>query len=228
MQAIVMNEFGGPEVLVSGKVPDPQVQDGWSVVRVAASALNWHDTLTRQGLYGSPLPAVIGADGAGTVVGTGEEVVILPSLFWGPRETAASADFEILGDHRDGTYAELVAVPDECVFPRPTGIGLHEAAALPLVGVTAFRALFTRGRLTAGESLLVLGASGGVAAMAVSLASAVGASATVTSTSSTKIDRARELGALAGIDHSASDWVAQARALIPGGWTTPSRGVCRG
>lgn len=217
MQAIVMRDYGGPEVLVPDAVPDPRPREGWTTVRLGASALNWHDTLARRGVYDSPLPAVIGADGAGTVVGTGEDVVILPSLFWGARESAPVSGFEILGDHRGGTYAEFVSVPDECVFPRPPGLGLHEAAAFGLVGVTAYRALFTRGRLTAGESLLVLGASGGVATMAISLAAAVGATVMVTSTSEAKIDRARDLGATAGVDHSAPDWVEQARRLTPGG-----------
>ncbi len=217
MQAIVMGDYGGPEVLIPGTAPDPRRRDGWTTVRLGASALNWHDTLARRGVYHSPLPAVLGADGAGTVVESGEDVVILPSLFWGARESAPAAGFEILGDHRSGTYAEFVSVPDECLFPRPAGLGLHEAAAFGLVGVTAYRALFTRGRLAAGESLLVLGASGGVASMAVSLAAAVGATVTVTSASEAKIDRARELGARAGVDHSATDWVEQARKLTPGG-----------
>jgi zinc-binding alcohol dehydrogenase/oxidoreductase len=217
MQAVVMQAYGGPEVLALGEVPDPVPRKGWTVVKLGASALNWHDTLTRQGVYVSPLPAVIGADGAGTVVGSGDDVVILPSLFWGKRESAPAAGFEILGDHLSGTYAEYVAVPDECVFRRPEGLGLYEAAAFSLVGVTAYRALFTRGRLAAGESLLILGASGGVATTALSLATAIGAQVVVTSASVAKIDRARELGAMAGVDHSAQDWVEQARELTPDG-----------
>jgi len=217
MQAVVMQAYGGPEVLAPGEVLDPVPRKGWTVVKLGASALNWHDTLTRQGVYASPLPAVIGADGAGTVVGSGEDVVILPSLFWGGRESAPAAGFEILGDHLSGTYAEYVAVPDECVFRRPEGLGLYEAAAFSLVGVTAYRALFTRGRLAAGESLLILGASGGVATTALSLATAMGAKVVVTSASVAKIDRARELGAMAGVDHSAPDWVEQARELTPDG-----------
>lgn len=217
MQAIVMKEFGGPEVLAPGAAPDPKPRAGWTTVRLQASALNWHDTLVRQGLYGSPLPHVPGADGAGTVVGTGEQVVVLPSMHWGPREEAPLRGWEILGDYRDGTYAELVSVPDECVLPRPAGLGLLESAALPLVGVTTYRALFTRGRLSAGESLLVLGASGGVATMAVILAAAVGAKVTVTSGASDKIDRARALGALAGVDHSDQGWVDEARRSTNGG-----------
>lgn len=217
MQASVMREYGGPEVLVPDVVPDPAPREGWSVVRLEAAALNWHDTLTRRGVYDSSLPAVIGADGTGVVASTGERVMILPSLFWGEREQAPGVDFEILGDHRSGTYAELVSVPDRNLFPRPEGWSAAEAAAFPLVGATAYRALFTRGRLRAGESLLVLGAGGGVATMAVSLAAAAGASVTVTSRSPEKISRAMELGASAGVDHGAPGWVEEARRRAPGG-----------
>jgi NADPH:quinone reductase-like Zn-dependent oxidoreductase len=144
-------------------------------------------------------------------------VVVLPSLWWGPDEAAPGADWEILGDRRSGTYAELVAVPDECVFPKPAGLTWAEAAALPLVGVTTYRALFSRARLHAGESLLVLGAGGGVATMAVSLASAIGADVWVTSSSEDKIDRARELGARGGVLYHEEGWPEAARRLTPAG-----------
>jgi zinc-binding alcohol dehydrogenase/oxidoreductase len=213
MDAVVMREFGGPSVLGLESVPDPVDRPGWVTVRLQASALNWHDVLVRRGQYGSPLPHVPGADGAGVRLDTGEDVVVLPSLFWGDRQAAPARNWEILGDHRWGTYAELVSVPAECVLPRPKGLGLVEAAALPLVGLTTYRALFSRGRLQRGESLLVLGASGGVATMAVSLASAAGADVVVTSSSRAKIDAARELGAADGVDHTRDDWVEQARAM---------------
>lgn len=217
MRAVVMDAFGGPDVLVAGEAPDPVERPGWVTVRLQASSLNWHDVLVRQGTYGSPLPHVIGSDGTGVRVDTGEAVIILPSLFWGDREAAPSEQWEILGDHRPGTYAELVSVPQECVFPRPAGLGLEEAAALSLAGVTTFRALFTRGRLSAGESLLVLGASGGVATMAVQLAVAAGASVVVTSTSERKIAAATGLGAASGVDHGTADWVEAARRASPDG-----------
>jgi NADPH:quinone reductase-like Zn-dependent oxidoreductase len=217
MQAVVLREFGGPSVLRFGSHPDPMAPPGWVVVRLAASALNWHDVLVRRGQYGSPLPHVPGADGAGTRVDTGEPVIVLPSLFWGERAAAPGPEFEILGDHRPGTYAELVAVPAECVLPRPSGLDLAQAASLSLTGVTTYRALFSRGRLSRDEWVLVLGASGGVATMAVSLAAAAGARVVVTSASPSKIDAARELGATAGVDHSAADWIDAARELTPGG-----------
>src|SRR5699024_8210575 len=113
MQAIQMTEYGGPEVLELREAAEPPARKGWTIVELRASALNWHDTLTRQGLYRSPLPHIPGADGAGVCRDTGEEVAILPSLFWGEHETAPSQDWEILGDHRSGTYSQLVSVPNE-------------------------------------------------------------------------------------------------------------------
>ena len=217
MQAVVLKEFGEADVLQGQWVPDPRPPAGWVTVRLRASALNWHDVLVRQGRYDSPLPHVLGADGAGTRADTGEEVVILPSLWWGDDESAPGADFEILGDHRWGTYAELVQVPATCLAPKPEGLSPEQAAALPLVGVTTYRGLFTRGRLRQGESLLVLGAGGGVATMAVSLASAIGAKVVVTSSSIDKIAQARVLGAAGGVLYADDDWPQHAKAHSPGG-----------
>lgn len=217
MRAIVMTEYGGPDVLRPAEHPDPRPEDGWAVVRLKAAALNWHDVLVRQGKYGSPLPHVPGADGAGVDVETGEEVLVLPSLWWGDARSAPGPAWEILGDHRPGTYAELVRVPRECVVPKPRGLSWAEAAALPLVGLTTYRALFTRGRLRSGESLLVLGAGGGVATMAVALAAATGAKVVVTSSSADKIERSIELGASGGVRYDKPDWPSAARALTPGG-----------
>jgi NADPH:quinone reductase-like Zn-dependent oxidoreductase len=215
--AVVLREFGGPSALVPAEAPDPRREAGWAVIALRAAALNWHDVLVRQGRYGSPLPHVPGADGAGVDVETGEEVLVVPSLWWGGDESAPGPDWEILGDHRPGTYAELVRVPRECVLPKPAGLSWAQAAALPLVGLTTYRALFTRGRLRTGESLLVLGAGGGVATMAVTLGAAVGCTVVVTSSSAAKIDRSRELGAVAGVRYDDDGWPQAARALSPGG-----------
>jgi NADPH:quinone reductase-like Zn-dependent oxidoreductase len=212
-----MQEYGEPPVLRVQAVPDPAPRPGWVTVRLAASALNWHDVLVRRGQYGSPLPHVPGADGTGVRADTGEQVIILPSLFWGDRQAAPAAGWEILGDHRWGTYAELVSVPAECVLPRPGGLDVRQAAALSLTGLTTYRALFARGRLAPGECVLVLGASGGVATMAVSLAVAAGARVFVTSASPAKIETAGELGAAGGADHGQQDWTAQAKAMTPRG-----------
>jgi len=191
VHAIVMREYGGPECLMPAEQPDPVTELGWAVVRLRAAALNWHDVLVRQGRYQSSLPHVPGADGAGTDAETGEDVLVVPSLWWGDDESAPGPSWEILGDHRPGTYAEMVRVPRECVVPKPAGLSWPEAAALPLVGLTTYRALFSRARLAPGESLLVLGAGGGVATMAVSLASAVECTVVVTSSSKDKVSRSQ-------------------------------------
>jgi NADPH:quinone reductase-like Zn-dependent oxidoreductase len=215
MHAVVMDEFGAAEVLRPGDFPNPAERQGWVTVALRASALNWHDVLVRQGRYRSPLPHIIGADGAGVRTDTGEQVVVLPSLNWGGSDEAPSRRWEILGDHTPGTYAELVSVPVDCLAAKPAGFSWAEAAALPLVGVTTYRALFVRGRLRAGESMLVVGAGGGIATMAISLAVAAGAAITVTSSSSDTIERAVSAGARGGVLHSETEWPEHARAMSP-------------
>src|SRR5258705_7401168 len=121
MHAVIMREFGAAEVLRPGEFSAPAERQGWVTVALRASALNWHDVLVRQGRYGSPLPHVIGADGAGVRRDTGEDVVIVPSLHWGQRDDAPGPEWEILGDRTPGTYAELVSVPQECLAPKPPG-----------------------------------------------------------------------------------------------------------
>ncbi len=217
MQAILLRETGGPEVLRLAEAPDPSPGPGEVVVELRACALNRRDTIVRKGAYPSPLPLIPGSDGAGVRRDTGEEVVILPSLRWGDREAAPGPGFEILGGPTDGTYAELVTVPVENVFPKPARLSWVEAAAFPLAGLTAYRALFARGGLRAGETVLVLGAGSGVSTFAVSLAAQAGARVLVTSSSAAKIERAKELGAEAGVDYTAGDWAAEVRALTDGG-----------
>jgi NADPH:quinone reductase-like Zn-dependent oxidoreductase len=216
MKAVVQEAFGGPDVLRLVDVPDPVPDDEHAVVRLRAAALNWHDVLVRRGRYGSPLPHVPGADGAGVDTETGAEVVVVPSLHWGEDDAAPGPQWEILGDHRFGTYAELVRVPRDCVAPKPEGVSWEQAAALPVVGLTTHRALFTRGRLRAGERLLVLGAGGGVATTAVGFGSAVGARVHVTSSSEDKLARARELGAVGGVRYDDPAWPEAARDLAGG------------
>lgn len=208
-----MRAFGGPEVLVPAEVPEPVAEPGWVTVQLKAAALNNHDALTREGRYGSPLPHIIGSDGAGIRADTGEEVLIMPSLWWGERSEAPGPRFEILGDHTAGTYAEQIRVPTECVAPKPAHLDWHEAAALPLVGLTAYRALFTRGVLAPGESVLLLGAGSGLVTMALLLARAAGAHVVVTSSADAKIARSMELGAAGGVRYTEQGWADRARTL---------------
>ena len=219
MQAAIIHEYGPPSVLGLGELPDPQAGPGEVVVELRAAALNRRDTYLRGGAnpaYRFPLPLVLGSDGAGIRRDTGEEVVILPSLGWGEREDAPADGFRILGGPDNGTYAELIKVPAENVYPKPKRLSWAQAAAFPLAGLTAYRALFSRARLEAGETVLVLGAGSGVTTFAVSLAHQAGAHVIVTSSSDEKLERARELGAEAGVNYTAGDWVEEVRALTDG------------
>jgi NADPH:quinone reductase-like Zn-dependent oxidoreductase len=185
-------------------------------VELRATALNWHDCLVRQGLYDVPVPRILGADGAGVRRDTGEDVVILPSLRWGDDERAPGPDWEILGDYTHGTYAELVAVPTENLFAKPRGWSFNEAAALPLAGLTAHRALFARGGLRPDETVLILGAGGGVATTAVGLAHIAGARVLVTTSTAAKLQHAKGLGADAGVLYTQPGWPEEIRAMSGG------------
>ena len=182
-------------------------------MELRTAALNRRDLSICRGTYPFPLPLVPGSDGAGVRRDTGEEVVIYPALHWGDREEAQGPEFQILGGPRDGTYAELVSVPEANVFPKPAQLSWEEAAALPLAGLTAYRALFARGALRAGETVLVLGAGSGVSTFAVQLAAQAGARVLVTSSSDEKIERSRALGAEGGVNYATADWVAGVKEL---------------
>jgi len=202
--------------LVYEEVPDPEPKPGEAVVELMAAGLNRRDLLVRSGIYPFPLPLIPGSDGAGVRRDTGEEVVIFCGLGWGEREDAPAAGFEVLGGPRDGTYAELISLPEENLFPKPAALSWEEAAAFPLAAVTAYRGLFTRGQLQAGETVLVLGAGSGVSTFVVQLAVQAGARVLVTSSSDDKIARAKELGAHGGVNYATTeDWPAAVADLGP-------------
>jgi NADPH:quinone reductase-like Zn-dependent oxidoreductase len=213
MQSIRVHEG---DVLVHETVPDPVPGPGEVLVELRAAALNRRDLLVKKGIYPFPLPVVPGSDGAGVRRDTGEEVVIFPGIGWGDREDAPATGFEILGGPRNGTYAELIALPEELLFPKPAAFSWEEAASFPLAAVTAYRALFSRGGLQAGETVLVLGAGSGVTTFVVQLAAQAGARVLVTSSSDAKIERAQELGAEDGVNYATTeDWPAAVQELGP-------------
>ena len=213
MQAIRVHAGGE---LRSETIPDPQPGSGEAVVELRAAGLNRRDLLVRTGTYPFPLPLVPGSDGAGVRRDTGEEIVVFPGLGWGDREDAPAEGFGILGGPRDGTYAELIALPVENLFPKPSALSWAEAAAFPLAAVTAYRGLFSRGGLSSGETVLILGAGSGVSTFAVSMAAQAGARVLVTSSSDEKIERARALGAEAGVNYARMpDWPAAVEELGP-------------
>jgi zinc-binding alcohol dehydrogenase/oxidoreductase len=210
VKAIRIHEDGGPEVLRYEDAPDPEPATGEVLVELRAASLNHLDIWIREGRPSVPKPRILGADGAGVIAGTDERVVINPGL-------ERDGHITVLGEHRDGTHAQLVAVPREAVHPIPDGLDFEEAAAFPLVFETAYRMLATKARLQAGEWVLIWGIGGGVGTAALAIAKALGARAVVTSSSDAKLARARELGADETVNHEGEDVPARVRELTGGG-----------
>jgi zinc-binding alcohol dehydrogenase/oxidoreductase len=226
MKAIVLHEAGGPEALRFETVADPTPGPGDVVVRLKAAALNRRDLWITKGQYaGLRFPIILGADGTGEVaqlgpgvtgLEEGDPVVIYPALDWGDDPHAQGPRFRILGLPDNGTFAELVKVPAVNVLPRPAHLSDEEAAAIPLAGLTAYRAVVTRGRVQPGETVLVLGIGGGVATLALLIAKQSGARVLVTSGSDAKLERARALGADGGFNYKTADWVPAVREAAGG------------
>src|SRR5436305_5357585 len=205
MRAVRIHEDGGPEVLVLEEAPDPVAGPGEVLVRLHASGLNHLDVWIRKGLPSVPKPRVLGADGAGIRVDTGERVVINPGI------EAGNGTIHVIGEHGDGTNAELIAVPETNVHPIPGNLSFEEAAAFPLVFETAYRMLVTRARLQEGEWVFAWGIGSGVSTAALAIAKALGARVIVTSSSDAKLARARELGADLALNHATEDVKARVK-----------------
>ena len=211
--------------LAVAEVPDPQPAAGEALVTLRAAALNHRDVWIKLGQYaGLKFPCLPGSDGAGVVVavGTGvdatwigREVIINPCFDWGTSEPAQSGKFSILGLPRDGTLAEKIAVPAGQLAAKPAHLSWEEAAALPLGGLTAYRAVSSRAHLKPTDRVLVTGIGGGVALFALQFAVAAGAETWVTSSSDAKIARAVALGAKGGLNYAQTGWAAAA-AKAPG------------
>lgn len=207
-------------------VPAPVPSFGEVLISLRAAALNHRDVWIRQGQYaGLKFPCIPGSDGAGVVVtkGTevdatwmGREVMINPSFEWGDNVHAQGERFTILGLPRDGTFAEQIAVPIEQVAEKPGHLSWEEAAGLPLAGLTAYRALFSRAHLRSGERVLISGIGGGVALFALQFAIAAGAEVWVTSSSQEKIARAQTLGAAGGFNYTEPGWSKKAAQMSGG------------
>jgi zinc-binding alcohol dehydrogenase/oxidoreductase len=210
MKAIRIHEDGGPEVLRYEDVDDPVPTDGQVLVELRAASMNHLDIWIRKGLPSVPKPRILGADGAGVIAGTDERVVINPGIIENGRT-------HIIGETRDGTHAELIAVPRDYVHPIPGDLSFEEAAAFPLVFETAYRMLVPRAHLQEGEWVLIWGIGGGVATAALAIAKALGAKAIVTSSSDAKLARASELGADAVVNHETDDVVALVKETTGGG-----------
>ncbi len=213
MRALIHQGQGlGGLRLVERAAPVPAA--GECLVRLRAVALNHRDIWVCKGRDPSAPPVVLGSDGAGEVVEVGrgvrrprvgDAVIVNPSLNWSRGDRAPPSSFEILGHPRDGTFAELMAIPAANLEPKPTHLDWGEAAALGLSGLTAWRVLVTQGAIVPGATVVIPGIGGGTALTAMQIAIAQGARVFVTSTQRHKRVRAEELGAAAAFD-STEDW----------------------
>jgi zinc-binding alcohol dehydrogenase/oxidoreductase len=219
VKAVRIHEDGGPEVLVLEEVPDPEPARGEVLVRLRASALNHLDVWVRKGLPSVPKPRILGADGAGVVEALGQDVEDFEpgqAVVLNPGIEAADGTIHVLGEHGDGTNAELIAVQATNVYPIPDGLSFEEAAAFPLVFVTAYRMLVTRAALREGEWVFLWGIGSGVSTAGLAIAKALGARTIVTSSSDEKLARARELGADWTVNHADGDVKAAVKEATGG------------
>jgi NADPH:quinone reductase-like Zn-dependent oxidoreductase len=182
-------------------------------VTVKAAALNKRDYWITQGKYpGLVYPIILGSDGAGII--EGREVLINPSTNWGENKNHFGPGFKIIGMPDNGTLAQLVKVPEVNLYDKPTHLSWTEAAALPVAGVTAYRAMITRGRAQSGERMLVIGIGGGVATMALLFGVSLGLEVWVTSSSDEKIRKAIQYGAKGGVNYTTENWDKDLASLI--------------
>jgi zinc-binding alcohol dehydrogenase/oxidoreductase len=224
MKAIVLQSAEQP--VVYKEVATPTLQAGEALVQVKAAALNRRDYWITIGKYaGIKYPTILGADGAGIVTEVsaeadqswlGKEVIINPSQNWGDSPDYQGKDQKILGLPDDGTFAEFVKVPVANLFAKPAHLNWEQAAALPLAGLTTYRALFTKGRAKKGEKVLIVGVGSGTGTFALQFAVAAGCQVFVTSGNSQKLEQARLLGASAGVNYKAQDWAEQLHQLAGG------------
>ncbi len=221
MLAAVFHENGGPEVVVPADMPVPRPGPGEVRIRVEASSLNHLDLWVRRGLpIQIPMPHIGGSDVAGVVdeagpgaseAWIGRRVVVDPSLGYEWYRLARLgrgdvAEFEILGEHTQGGFAEFAVAPAANLVEIPDDVSSAAAAAAGLVGVTAWRGLVSRGTMRAGERVLVTGASGGVSTMAIQFALGAGCEVYAVTSSPELCARVKALGAHRVFDRSAQDW----------------------
>jgi len=191
--------------------PLPKERANHTRVQILHAALNRRDDWILQGKYPNIQPSILGSDGCGVVrskdsADTDQEVILCPSLHWGENSAFQSPSYTILGMPSDGTFADHCLIPNSLIYPKPKHLSSAQAAALPLAGLTAWRALMTRGQLQKGERVLITGIGGGVSLFAFQLALAAEAEVWVTSSSDLKIDQAIQQGARGGVNYTKEKW----------------------
>jgi NADPH:quinone reductase-like Zn-dependent oxidoreductase len=223
MKALVLNELKNLDIRDWEK---PVPNEGEVLVKLKASAINHRELWIQKGLYpGMKLPCILGADGSGIVVSIGDgidsswlekEVVIYPAYDWGNNEESPSRNFRVLGMPDPGTMAEYISVPVESLEEKPSYLSWVEAAALPVAGLTAWRALRRHGGIKHGDKLLITGIGGGVAQAGLALACAMGAEVYVSSSSKEKIESSKKIGASGGVNYKDQNWNLQLKEMSNG------------
>jgi NADPH:quinone reductase-like Zn-dependent oxidoreductase len=236
MKAVRFHEYGGPEVLKYEDAPEPKILANEVLVKVKACALNHIDVWLRMGVpeWKLPMPHIVGSDISGEVaeVGAlvtrakaGDRVLLCPGISCGQCAMcfqgldSACRQYTLFGVFVDGGYAEYVKSPETNVIPIPAGLNFDEAAAVPLVFITAWHMLFTRAGLKPGEEVLVIGAGSGVGSAAIQIAKLVNARVIATAGADWKLEKARALGADDVINHTQKSIADEVRRL------TNKRGV---
>ena len=236
MRAVVFHQHGGPEVLRYEDVPDATPARGEVLIEVKATSINHLDIFIRRGMPGVlvPMPKIAGSDAAGLIrelgpdvtgLKVGQRVTINPGISCGHCEFCAAGfgsqcvSFTIMGEHSDGAYAELVKVPAHVVLPIPDSLSFENAAAAPLVFLTAWSMMIGKGNMRPGEDVLILGVGAGVGTAALQIAKMAGCRVFATASSEEKLERARQLGADFVINYKTDEFDRKIREL------THKRGV---
>ena len=236
MKAVFITEHGGIDKIKFDEVKKPVISSKEVLIKLKAASLNHLDIWVRQGIPGIKVefPHILGSDGAGVVeeagqevknVKAGDKVLLNPGIscntceFCSAGEHSLCPAFHLLGEHVNGTYAEYVKAPFENVHRIPGNLSFEEAAAFPLVFLTAWRMLISKARLLPGETILILGIGGGVSSAALRIAKHTGARVIVTSGDNNKIEKAKQLGADIAINYNKKDFAKEIRNL------TQKRGV---
>ncbi len=226
MKAVVQNEIGGPEKLAIEEVMTPEPKAGEVRVKLKSSALNRRDYWITIGMYpGLQFPSIAGSDGAGVIDAVGEggddtligdEVVVYPAREWGDDEDKFGPAFRVLGMPDQGTFAEYICVPAADIYAKPEHLNWEQAAAIPLGGLTSWRAVVKHAEVQAGQKVLVTAAGSGVSTFAIQWALGLGAEVYVTSGSEEKINKVKSLGVTEGVSYRDEGFTKQLREMSGG------------
>ena len=231
MKAIRIHHHGDSSVLKLENIASPVLKPDRAIVEMHVAALNHLDLWVRNGIKGVPLPLIPGSDGAGVIreigsdikhVEVGERVLIQPLVYCGSCSNCLSGrenycvDWGILGEHLDGTLAELISVPGKNLYTIPSDLGFQEAAAFALVSQTAYTMLIDRAKILSSECVFIWGASSGLGSVAIQIAKSVGAMVIAASSSAENLEKASALGADFTLNHKTNNISASVKEITGG------------